>query len=109
MNSDTTILMYPIDRRNIAIHIYGIVKSLRKTALLLLIAHQNNRPLYTRKLCFRQQHLNSSCIRIHLFEYNSSTTISNFMLTLFCNDTLSSFPLGDGELELYRLRVDKKA
>ena len=37
-----------------------------------LVAHQSNRPLYTRKLCFRQQHLNSRCIRIHLFEYNQN-------------------------------------
>ena len=33
--------MYLIDRRNMAIHIYGIVKSLRKTALLLQVSHSS--------------------------------------------------------------------
>lgn len=31
--------MYPLDRRKVAIHIYSVVSSLRKTALLLNISH----------------------------------------------------------------------
>ena len=33
--------MYPLDRRKVAIHIYSIVTSLRKTALLLNISHSS--------------------------------------------------------------------
>lgn len=31
--------MYPLERRNIALHIYSILNSLRKTAILCQVSH----------------------------------------------------------------------
>lgn len=31
--------MYPVDRRTLAVHIYSLLKSLRKTATMLQVSH----------------------------------------------------------------------
>ena len=40
-------LRYPLDRRNLALHIYSLFQSLRKTALILNVSHMTvSRSLY---------------------------------------------------------------